>query len=718
MISLQGMWLFGVFWGGCSPADLIESIPQECQEQVVLDDDLFWLVSPSDRDMLVSRVAREPYQTLWSQIQITAEEEYVDINAWEWDVGEVGANAQIAKSAALVGWLENDQNMQEKAKQFLLTFPTHFDTYTDWDINIRMVHPLIAAIDAREILRASRVWSTSEDQEFRDRIAQVTEDFFETFLLDDIHRQAVLGFAQNNHPIRTMVAIGYVALAFPALEEAMEWRNYTLSELGYLWSEQGQYIQADGGVSEGPFYFNFAFGASVAFFLAANKALPSPFCFRQRCANRQEVDPWVGHGCVEDLPVPWENPLEGAWLYRAMDWSINLRMPGGDRFPVADSRFTSLNGVALLSQFSGEPHHQWDWENISSDPLATTWGADLTLHYLLHYDDLLQSEEPPWQNWIMEEAGFAAFRSGWGSDEVFATLIAEQGAMRKTLHDHVDGLAFGLAAYGDYLLMDTGYYKGGELELPQTAQADAHNVILIDGEGAPNKGLLHDFGDTDATLSPVSSFEEAPLVMALAQETYAQTDFSRLMGFVRNRYFFMVDHLETSSTIERLHSWRVHPYVGEEVGGSLELADNGFTLERDAGAVRLWIASTEGSITWTEPEFSSLQAPHVHKVERSGGPAHHTVIDGEVEGVSPHFLSLLIPYRVGAEPTEVVFLEAGENGVAWMVMNEEGEDIFWLRGNNAPQQLFLPDGSQKNLSHQFGFWGAEGGRFIHNFSKE
>ena len=42
------------------------------------------------------------------------------------------------------------------------------------------------------------------------------------------------------------------------------------------------------------------------------------------------------------------------------------------------------------------------------------------------------------------------------------------------LHDHVDGTSFSLAAFGEYLLIDTGYYKPNSLTNSRTADADAH----------------------------------------------------------------------------------------------------------------------------------------------------------------------------------------------------------------------------------------------------
>ena len=49
-------------------------------------------------------------------------------------------------------------------------------------------------------------------------------------------------------------------------------------------------------------------------------------------------------------------------------------------------------------------------------------------------------------------------------------------------------------AGGEDLLIDTGYYKPDATNNPLTMDAPSHNVILVDGVGAPKRGLLNAWG--------------------------------------------------------------------------------------------------------------------------------------------------------------------------------------------------------------------------------
>ena len=69
---------------------------------------------------------------------------------------------------------------------------------------------------------------------------------------------------------------GYVALAFPDHPEATTWADWSFSELEYLWGPQGRYVQPDGGISEGPFYGNFAWAPSALLFVAALDMVTAP----------------------------------------------------------------------------------------------------------------------------------------------------------------------------------------------------------------------------------------------------------------------------------------------------------------------------------------------------------------------------------------------------------------------------------------------------------
>src|SRR5690606_22418629 len=190
-----------------------------------------------------------------------------------------------------------------------------------------------------------------------------TGAFFDEYVGNGLTRQAVLGFAQNNHPIRTAAAIGLVAILFPDDPRASEWANWAVSELSYLMGPDGQYLQPDGGVSEGPFYYGFAYGPAIAFFIAMDNAVDPARTFLRDCRNRQNVEPWAGHGCVDGEPFTFVNPIHGELLEASVDWSIALRLPNGWRAPLADANFIHHPGGVLLSHYGAAPHLSWDFEN-------------------------------------------------------------------------------------------------------------------------------------------------------------------------------------------------------------------------------------------------------------------------------------------------------------------------------------------------------------------
>ena len=122
----------------------------------------------------------------------------------------------------------------------------------------------------------------------------------------------------------------------------------------------------------------------------------------------------------------------------------------------------------------------------------------------------------------------------------------------------------------------------------------AHNVILIDGQGAPDKGLLTDFGDADAWL--LNMIEGKFVDYAEAHQSYEGTDFERSMMLVRNRYFVVSDRLKSNQIESRRHSWRLHAGAGADLGGVLDLScfDDvcGVTIEQENAGVNVYLAST------------------------------------------------------------------------------------------------------------------------------
>jgi len=655
------------------------------------------LVTADQRDAILARLDGEREQVILARIIERAERAVVEPDSQHWDHDAIGTNAETAQSAAFLAWLDGDAEMGAKAVEILLSMPTDFESNNTWDVNIRMPSPLICGVNALDLLRGTEFITETEVADAAARLSTVSRLFYERYVLDDAYRNIALGPSQNNHPIRTAAAIGYVALAWP--EGAAEQLDWAISELDYLWSERGQYVQPDGGVSEGPFYYGFAYGPALALFIALENASDPDRLYVRDCINRQDVDPWTDHGCVDGEEFRFDNPLHEPLFAATVDWSIALRLPSGYRPPLADAYFNPLNGGAVLSHWTGSAHQVWDWEQHATGDegeLPMTHGMDLLPQHLVYATE--EGAEPDWRHAFLPDAGNAVLRSGWDRDARWLLLVAESGSARKTLHDHVDGTSFSMAAYGEYLLVDPGYYKPNSLDNAVTADADSHNVILIDGQGAPDKGLLTLWGDADATLTHGADLAAGvALAYAEATQTYEETQIQRSAIFVRDRYFVIADRLATAATEARTHTWRVGGWAGYDAGGTFDVWDCtdagpcGVNVERDAGGVDVYLGATADGLRTVEPEYAALGVPHVECFDRSRTVADHGVMDGEISAVDPGFLAVLAPYATKPDAASarltVEALDVGEGVTGWTVTTADGVDHVLLREARADTSL-------------------------------
>ncbi len=670
----------------------------------------FLIATPDRKDAILARLDDEPYATVYGRLlehaaRPTREPEDPAV----WDHNANGTNCSTAMSAAFDAWLHDDDAQAARAKELLLALPTDYSSHQTWDINIRMPHTLMDCTAAWDLLVGGGWLSDEESAAAEWALTSITREFFDEFVLTDLVRNLVLGPSQNNHPIRTASAIAYVGLAFPDYPLAPEWLNWSLSELDYLWGPDGRYVQPDGGVSEGPFYFGFAFGPAAAVGVAVHNLGGSVDGLERDCINRQDADPWAPHGCVDGELFSYTSPLYDPSFASTMEWSMALRLPWGSRAPKADGYFNSPTGQALLTSFDGGGHFAWDWVDNRDEALELTHGANLIPHHLAWAVVGDDDGPPAWASRVMPDSGDAVFRSSWDHDAVWGLLIAEHGAARKTLHDHVDGTSFTLAAYGEYLLLDPGYYKPNELDNARTAHSPSHNLVLIDGRAAPDKGLLTNFGDADAYLE--NGLVGGRLEYCEARHDVQDTSIERSVVFVDGRWFVIADRLDSGVPDDREHRWRMSGYAGRTAGGEFTLGDDGARWERDQAGVDVQVASTAPGMVVVQPDFEEHFPPYVHLFEHDRQERHHEVIDGLVHAPAPGFLAVAAPYRVGGPeaPAEVDALaDLGDGVVGWVVDVEGVAWVALLREPDAPETIELPDGRVVQTDGELALW-EEGG---------
>jgi hypothetical protein len=661
MRSLWIVFVLSACWGDEAPEDKTPTYPHLA-------------VRAEQKAEILDRLNEEPFKTLYERVVARADQPYREADPELWDWRTYNTNACIAQDSAFLAWLHGDETRATKARLYFSDLATDYERHNSWDLNIRIPYLQVCGVQAWDFLMGSGFFPAEEAAAAEDKLCIIAQKFYDQYLLDPFFRYIALEVTQNNHPLRTASMLALTGIAFPDHPGAEDWLGWALAEYDYLFQAKGHYIQSEGGVSEGPHYYFFGLGAVMAALIAADNGWDAERSLRRNCITRNARPPWNGGDCIENS-FTFDNPLHRPLFAKAMDWSIALRMSDGSRPSIADSGRHSPNGIALMGGFGeGKPYHIWDWLENDRHPLKTTGSMELTLHHLAHLPRPLVAAPPPWLNRFLPDSGYAIFRSGWDRQARLAVLMAEHGPARLTLHDHVDGTSFLVEAYGEYLVLDTGYFKPDDLNNALTAHAAAHNVILIDGRGAPRKGLLNNWGGADAFLE--NSIDAAKVAYAEVRQSYENTEITRGMAFIGQRYWVIADRLTTDVAELREHRWRLHAGAGRDLAGSVQHQGDQAQIIRPNARLDLALASPAGPLVFEAPPFAENEAPYVHDIN---GHGHHEVLDGLIHAVQPSFLAVLLPSPTGDDDASQERIDAPAGSVAYRVRIGNREDILWLR---------------------------------------
>ncbi len=670
------------------------------------------LMLPEHRALVLSRIDREPYDMILSKVYEMAAYEHQPGDPEEWGHGEEGHNAEGAQANAFLAYIYEDEDAGRKAVEFLDRVRTDFETNQVFDVNIRIPHAVIGYINAWDLLKATPYITGEEADNAKARIVELVDKFFSAYI--EGPWSVILLPTQNNYNIRTSAAIAYAAIAFPDVPQWEKWWNFSLSELGLMFGPESHYIQDDGGVSEGPFYFGFALSGAIPALIAYDNTFGEPSVVSRDCKLRTEEPPWDDISCVEGEPYTFSNPLYTERFQNSLDWTMKIRLPSGDRPPVGDANFNPTNSIGLYTGILGEPRYAWDWIENERNPYAMRHGMSLEMYYLIYFDDGIGATEPPWSpTQLLPDAGNAVFRSDWGGDAIWFMMMAESGPVRMTVHDHVDGTSFQMYAYGEYLAMDTGYYKPSSNDNAVTAHAWNHNLVLIDGEGPPDKGLLTTFGDTDCYLE--NTYDGEIFDYAEARTNYQETDVVRSALFVRDRYVVISDFLDAST--EHEYRFRVHGYGGYDSGGTYTSTSTGSLLggrwEREKAGFDLSVTSTGGPSSFIEPTQQGDKIPGVHKFETDRQLRNHVVIDAVIDGVDISYIAALYPYKTGTVnqdemPANVQVITAPAKAAALMVTNANGKrDLIIANRTGGTVAITFPGDIIVETDGRFAFVGLD-----------
>jgi hypothetical protein len=324
----------------------------------------------------------------------------------------------------------------------------------------------------------------------------------------------------NNHNLKLAATLGLLGMGANDDPRAARYVNWAAAEIPRV---AEQLFAADGGYAEGPHYLGYALESLMPWFGAFRRFLGGDaMLVRSVCAH--DLDP----DCEESLR--WvTDPLDDPRFCDSGERLVETLMPSGWA-PNTDDANLSSAVLGVLASLCASPTLAWGW---SFQPGFPTGGSvNLAGDLLLAWDLAPDASEPPLGPIARPDAGFAVLRSDWGANASYALLLAESGVARSGGggHEHPDALSFLWAEEGSYPLIDSGY---GSWSLHgEVNDAEAHNLILVDGEGP---------GDADAELLGAGLL--GPFQVGRAAVTFGGVSWTRALALGEN-LLVVWDHLE------------------------------------------------------------------------------------------------------------------------------------------------------------------------------
>ncbi|MEM7720249.1 MAG: DUF4962 domain-containing protein [Pseudomonadota bacterium] len=312
---------------------------------------------------------------------------------------------------------------------------------------------------------------------------------------------------------------------------------------------------------------------------------------------------------------------------------------------------TALN-MRQLAGVTGKGAYQWYCdENLRLNPDTErafyNWGWwDTNFDELVFQTDFPVVEASPPEGGLrhFEGIGWVGVQHAMDDPDRHIQFVFKSSPFGSISHSHGDQNAFCLAAYGEDLAIQSGYYVAFNSTMHRNwrRQTRSKNAILINGKGQ--------YAEKDkakamtATGRIVAAEERDDHVFVHGDATAAYQSLSpevtraeREVYFVRNDYFVIVDKVDASAPVTI--DWLLHANAPFELGK---------TSFRNTGER----AGFYGQVVWSEagkPEIRQFtDFPEVDPSEYEGLPVS-TCLTAHYPAAKRHRIAtLLVPYRLEA----------------------------------------------------------------------
>lgn len=482
-------------------------------------------------------------------------------------------------------------------------------------------------------------------------------------------------------------AVGIGGITFYDDDRAGCWVNYGLTR---YYDIMNNMTTQSGGYAEGAGYLEFAANSFIPFAWAHDVITNN--------GNRIEQNDDICLYCSDPTILRGSSLLKFKYL---ADWGIGLRMPDGRRPNFDDGRYSGYPNE-IVGFLMGDGLYNWDVQNR---PQVFVSNGELLELRLVAFDPSLPAPNLGSLALLQVnyQAGTAALRTGWGSDDTYMFVTGEHGVIRRNgwWHEHADATSFVIARGSDVVAIDGGYdkFSPSQDEFNDYNTSYSHSRVrntLQEPFYGKLKGNLYftypDGGDLDAELI---NYGSAGLVDYLEVNVDTSYNVSQpsLKGPKTKRHVIfdrsgegepvviMVDSVGNDLGVYDVFEWQLH---GHSMSANAE--DNEYVWTGiGSSKMSALVTSVNGGISYVLSDAThadGFDQTESHKVLRAGKGLQPGEFDRWLSVIRPSSSTAMLP------PLQEIAISGAKT-----LKYDIGSDVNVILAKNAANTVIVESGS-------------------------
>ncbi|SNS27576.1 DUF4962 domain-containing protein [Tropicimonas sediminicola] len=599
-----------------------------------------WL-GPKDLEEFKKAVAKDPDKCTWSTFYEKSVTPWIDRPITEeiapypnnqrtppvWRQGYIDCQEVLyaIRHLAVAGKVLDDQALLDRAKEWLLSVAewdpkgTTSRSYTD-EWAYRIADALAWGYD----------WLHDQmTQEERDKVRASLLERTRDVAEHAIKHANIHLFPYDSHAVRSVYAV-LIPCCIAMLgeeEEAREWLDYCIEFLFTVYSPWGD---TDGGWAEGPHYWMTA----MAYLVDGANYLKN---FNGIDLYKRPFFQKTG-----DFPLYTKPPTTRRGTF-------------GDDSTMGD--LVCLKVGYNLRQYAGvtgNGAYQWYYDELKRNDPGTEgmfynygwWDLNFDEMCYRHDYPIVQAEPPADDQRLrwFKGIGWAAIQHRMGNPDEHISFVFKSSPWGSISHSHGDQNAFCMSAFGEDLMVNSGYYIGFNTSMHRQwrRQTKSKCAILINGKGQ--------YADRDKVLSmratgkveQAEQREDHIYIRGDATEAYKVlspevTLVRREAYFVHDSYFVIVDSIDAEEPVSI--DWLAH------ANGPFDVGSDSYRYTGEKAGYYGKFVFSEGGM----PSIRQVEGyDDVDPAEYEGKPIGSRIVATFPKAKRHRIATLLVPYPKAA----------------------------------------------------------------------